>query len=375
MVLPTGTRPVQSQTDTNSLGVNLHYWAKVRRWQAAPFDLVLPYDFVMGDYRQNVYTNYFGSGLTGGAENMPDYMYDPSYMIRASNQAYESLKGKISAQAQLGAAFAELGQSYTMIEKAATTIVRSMRAVKKGQFGTAASILGMKAKPPSVSRKKAWSDNWLEYHFGWTPLIGDCYEAAKVLSDPKSTYVAQKGYGQDMHQYNIFSSPPGNSVNTRDVGMCYYQCWQGCFIEAVTNRTLNTLSQLGLLNPAVVAWEVIPFSFVADWFGNLGNVLQSFSDFAGVRLGGSYTSTLYRQTTTRVTALNPGYPNPGNGRPMLANGSGVRFRRTPSLTGPVLSFRNLTLPSKERAFTAAALVVQVSSNRSNRGWVAYNTTS
>lgn len=50
-------------------------------------------------------------------------------------------------------------------------------------------------------------------------------------------------------------------------------------------------SSLGLLNPAVLAWESVPFSFVIDWFLPVGNFLQSLSTPLGVKfLSGTQTS-------------------------------------------------------------------------------------
>lgn len=37
------------------------------------------------------------------------------------------------------------------------------------------------------------------------------------------------------------------------------------------------MAQLGLLNPEIVAWELLPFSFVADWFIPIGSYLEARS--------------------------------------------------------------------------------------------------
>lgn len=35
-----------------------------------------------------------------------------------------------------------------------------------------------------------------------------------------------------------------------------------------------------MFDPAVTAWEVVPFSFIADWFINIGDAIAAFSPFA-----------------------------------------------------------------------------------------------
>ena len=43
-------------------------------------------------------------------------------------------------------------------------------------------------------------------------------------------------------------------------------------------------NQLGLVNPASVAWELIPFSFLVDWFLPVGKFLESYTDTVGMQL-------------------------------------------------------------------------------------------
>ena len=61
------------------------------------------------------------------------------------------------------------------------------------------------------------------------------------------------------------------------------QCvWQGTSEESckvsftydVPNTFLREFSTLGLTNPAVVAWELVPYSFVLDWLVPIGSWLD-----------------------------------------------------------------------------------------------------
>jgi hypothetical protein len=45
---------------------------------------------------------------------------------------------------------------------------------------------------------------------------------------------------------------------------------------------LRTLNQLGLLNPASLVWELVPWSFVVDWFCPIGPVLNAMTAPAGL---------------------------------------------------------------------------------------------
>ena len=68
----------------------------------------------------------------------------------------------------------------------------------------------------------------------------------------------------------------------------------------VSNPNLLLADQLGFINPAVVVWDAVPYSFVVDWFLPVGKFLQSFSNDFGITLielsktMGSYGSMTYR---------------------------------------------------------------------------------
>lgn len=52
----------------------------------------------------------------------------------------------------------------------------------------------------------------------------------------------------------------------------------------------------GLINPAVLAWELIPFSFVVDWFAPIGNTLDALDAGVGVQfLSGTRTDHISGQ--------------------------------------------------------------------------------
>lgn len=55
----------------------------------------------------------------------------------------------------------------------------------------------------------------------------------------------------------------------------------GCQIT-VTNPNAFLANQMGMVNPVAIAWALVPFSFIVDWFVNVGNVLNGMTDFVGV---------------------------------------------------------------------------------------------
>ena len=82
-----------------------------------------------------------------------------------------------------------------------------------------------------------------------------------------------------------------------------------CLIKP-ENSSRIILGQLGFDNPALIAYELMPYSFVVDWFYNIGDYLQSQTALAGLSLDYvSITKTRYLQD--EITVLGSG-DNPGS---------------------------------------------------------------
>jgi len=204
---------------------------------------------------------------------------------RAYAQAYDRFHKRAFDQAQLALTIAERGKSMQMIVKRATQVARAARALKSLHFGDFARELGitsLKSKigdkyfDPRYFRKsatKSLSDTWLEYTFGWKPLIQDIGAAVDVLQqDFKGRYVS--GKGRETFHYSEANSGYRHTSDTlisvRIRGF-----------PKVTNPNLLLAKQLGFTNPAFVAWDAIPFSFVIDWFLPVGKFLASWDNEFG----------------------------------------------------------------------------------------------
>ena len=70
---------------------------------------------------------------------------------------------------------------------------------------------------------------------------------------------------------------------------------------------LTTASRLGFTNPLSVTWELLPLSFVADWFYPISDYINSLDATLGWDfMGGSCTKRIVQKMTVRATA----YPYP-----------------------------------------------------------------
>lgn len=191
----------------------------------------------------------------------------------AKIKAFSNLKGK---SIDLGVAFGERNQTARLLGDTATRLARSVRALKHGEVRKAMRELGISSQK-GEPRGSNWPQKWLELQYGWKPFLSDVYGAASALEnrDRSDWRVTAKGTAKK----NLRGLKHRNPVYPDPVGyFCSAEGWQGAFVrlDAVPNGSFSgTLSSLGVINPLLVAWELVPYSFVVDWCLPIGGWLES----------------------------------------------------------------------------------------------------
>lgn len=146
-----------------------------------------------------------------------------------------------------------------------------------------------------------------------------------------------------------------NVLRTRGIES-HYSSRLVCFY-AVANSRLNSIANYTSLNPVSIVWELIPYSFVVDWFTNVGGYLRNLessllygSDFAY-----GYRSDLSVQHETQGAAGgNNAYSEVAAGDYLL-----VTFRRSILNASPTPRFPSFNPKlGTTRLLSAASLLGQ-----------------
>lgn len=214
----------------------------------------------------------YGSGFT--------WQTDDEYKLLA--KLVEKLRDHSFNAAVFGG---EAKSSFNMIAESATRIATAFRYVKRGDVTRAARALG--AKRPGKVHKDA-GNNWLELQYGWLPLLGDTYEAGKavasILDRPRRTSL-RVSHGRPVRDLGL------NLGNTK------YKTYISKQVIVHLEEDYSKVASLGLLDPELVAWELLPYSFVADWFLPIGNFLE-YRAVINRTKGRYVTTTLKREQKT-----------------------------------------------------------------------------
>lgn len=211
------------------------------------------------------------------------------------NRAYAKLVDKVMGpRSSLGAALAEWRSSLDMITSRALQARDLYRAFRgrNPRLRNDVSIFARRTRrrgralTRSESEALRAAETWLEFWFGWSPLLGDITSSCQVMSKPLPSGESVEGSASFTTQEVLVSA---GSTYTKTFKL---RSRTGCKVR-LENPNLFLANSLGLVNPALVTWEIIPMSFVADWMFDVSGFLESFSDFVGLDVTDAWNSTFY----------------------------------------------------------------------------------
>lgn len=321
-----------------------------RRWfrQAKPYNLRLDYDFT--DARMLAQDGY--------GNTTPDIAFrvgPPAYQTQALyNAAYAIFIDKINAtKAELGATLGEWKSSSSMIQYRANQLFNGYKAAKRGDLSGLKRAWGKHAglRP----RLRAAGGHVLEYSFGWAPLVSDINSALEVLHNRLPTHQVTgclriRGSGSLVEDYGSVSCV---SKGSWEYGVCLRADVK------VTNPNTLLAQQLGLVNLGSVAWELTPNSYIVDYFFNVGQFIDSFTDLVGLELGRESNTVFRKQNNASAYHLNPGYTAESWWVPHTFSAERVDVTRRGGIPRPSLSLNLPWTMSMQRASTSVARLLQL----------------
>lgn len=193
----------------------------------------------------------------------------------------ECLLKLYDSKASLGANLAEAVSAADNLGRSATNVLSVLRAAKHGNWG-----LVMRKLAPSESI----SSNYLKLHFGLMPLLQDAKGTYDVLSGKvKLPMILTARKRNTAHKdFDDLWDKWGNIREARDK---FTEKALVSVTAKIEDPGLVQASSLGLTDPLAMAWEIVPWSFVFDWFMPVGNMLEALNATKGLSfVGGSETS-------------------------------------------------------------------------------------
>lgn len=170
---------------------------------------------------------------------------------------------------------------------------------------------------------KGMSNNYLTVHYGILPTVRDLENIVKAFRNA-ARYFDKNGFG---------SYTAGSTV-TKNIDSMSYTLVQRIklAIDDEDNELIDLINKIesaGFLPTFQNIWDLIPFSFVIDWFADVGGYLERLdANFRIARLNIRYV-TMSRKTTSS------GYSPPSVETPFVGTVEWVHYHRWVSDQCPV----------------------------------------
>ncbi len=177
------------------------------------------------------------------------------------------------------------------------------------------TIMSNKSTFRSMSRRSG--DLWLQYRFGILPLISDIEGIKKIInSQAQKEFVgSERVYGQ---AESSGAAPWSGTVVGSGLDLNGTRTWTekaeliirfGYLHQAKSGAQARTddlvASFLNVRDLPSTAWELIPWSFLIDYFVDVGSIIQAATTYTG-----AVVWTSQSLVTTRSCTLNIAYAKP-----------------------------------------------------------------
>lgn len=214
---------------------------------------------------------------------------------------------------------AEREQTLSLVSSTARQIASSFSHLRRGDIVGAATALGSPKRPSRGSRKdygklypkeplKAAANLWLQWTYGWTPLLKDLHGLAdhynQEVTKDRIIKLSSKTTGSRNWEYVTLTTLEGwKQIHTQ------YRSWKYTrkyvIYYKIAGDTSKSISQLGFTNPALIGWELMPFSFVVDWFLPVGNFISSLDATVGCVFEKGCRTTVTKRSAVTETKADP----------------------------------------------------------------------
>jgi len=233
----------------------------------------------------------------------------------------------------------ELGKTSSMVVRRATDLALLANELRRGNIVGFVKRLHKTVIPPSKAKQRkflsefgkrpreAAANAWLEYSYGWKPFMKDVHDAVMTLMDlldrPDSmvhrvTASEKQTVKRFLSDVQVFGDTDESLSIHGDVISYGTESLRATW--RFKPNALDMPGKLGLTNPLEVAWELLPFSFVADWFLPIGDYLASLDvPIRVAHVGGTYgrrietmNETVPKRVRTPALATSSGFAGRGH---------------------------------------------------------------
>jgi hypothetical protein len=169
-------------------------------------------------------------------------------------QAFANCSEELDALTMLS----EAHKTVDLVLNARSRFIDLVRSMRRGNILTYAQAIG---------------NAWLEWRYGWDILVKDIETVTEFLNYPVRDLIVTGRAGDSVTEYAEINEPVNAYYVSHD--------WitkrkRDLSVRACAYAKMRVKSVNAFASPFVTGWELIPYSFVADWFVSVGDALKAW---------------------------------------------------------------------------------------------------
>jgi hypothetical protein len=338
-----------------------------------------------------------GSGLVAMTQTFADpALYVPADALNSARSKFvqkalasQRLFNGLDVLGQLRQTIHDIKHPVSALRKGLSSYLSLVkeRAHKASRGRRSAGTAGIDARRRSVA--SAIQGTWLEYVYGWIPNLQDAQgavHAAAHLVDPdlpvrqnisshaSFAYYVNALYGKNTSAVTgiMFSNSNGTgSLSQIDVQRIVHAEGTVRFSGAVRCLTPGhdrvKLLGFSLRDVVPTIWDLIPYSFLVDYFVNVSDILDALSFNVSDLAYGNMAVKVSLMEKFNTLPIAPFYAGPVDIRTVRTDSAAsftlenMNYTRSPIVGSTLIPSLQFSLPSVRQDFNIAALVAQHSS--------------
>jgi hypothetical protein len=182
----------------------------------------------------------------------------------------------------------EAGQDLAEIKQTIESILHPMKTLKESMVSYLSALRKRKGafKGPKHSLRKVVADTYLEYHFGWAPLVSDVKSIIEGLTKGRLPQMTVVGSASDTYlgswssQFTGLDYVPFSVAQDTLLTYKYSVRFKGAVrTHCAMNGQVGILQDLQLTPKdwLPTLWDSLPWSWVVDYFVNVGEIYQGLT--------------------------------------------------------------------------------------------------
>ena len=270
---------------------------------------------------------------------------------QATNSALDRFYTRLEERIILGMEYiVERKSLFDYLASGARLLYDIYIACRKRSFKTLRKYDPRRKKITVRRVEMSFHEKWLEYHFAIAPIMSDIYNVCMNQEPQHGSKIRVRATASDTRLDSGSDwSGAWNTSNTVTVRKTLVG------FATVTDPVLASGNYIGL-DPSKFIWDILPFSFVVDWFFNVGQWIDTISTPGWAVINTSITTLTKRKSATHaystMTTINGFYTTLGSG----VTREVITYQREPGPLPSVTLTWQGGVDSTWRAITSLALL-------------------